>query len=463
MGNPDEGEGSPPGADVGEDRYPKGAPPGPDTLPVVGSALPFFRRPFEYRTWVAQNFGDVADVSGLGRRAFLVSHPDQIQRVLVTDDELFVKPGFEKRFVDRAFGDSLAFIDGEEWRRARQLFQPAFTMSKIQRYGETMVDNTTALLDDWPERGTVTIDDEMRQLTFAVLARTLFDVDTTALPDLHDDFQAVATKLRPAQAVVPDWIPTTTNRRYGRALASLEATIDDLVTQRQRDGGDGDDLLSMLVTANADGERTLSDERLRDEMMGFLFAGHETTAMALTFTCQLLATHPDVQRRLREEVATVLDGDRPTVTSLADFTLLDRVIDESLRLYPPNHMSPREPTEDVELGGYRIPRGSSVYCSQWVVHRDERWWDDPGTFRPDRWQESEPDRPEYAYFPFGGGRRHCIGMRFARMEIRLALATLFSTYRFAGAPSGEPTLAAGLTLHPADPIPLTVERDERAD
>jgi cytochrome P450 len=443
---------------AGDERFPNGAPPGPDRLPVVGNALPFFRRPFEYRTWVAEEFGDVADVSGLGRTAFLVSHPEDIQQVLVTDDHQFVKPSFEKRFVARAFGESLAFVDGEQWRRARQLFQPAFTMAKIERYGATMVDNAEALAADWPATGRVDIGAEMRELTFAVLARTLFDVDTAAIPDLHDDFEAVATKLRPARAVVPDWLPTGTNRRYKRALARLEATIDDLVAQRKGEGGDGDDLLSVLVAANDEGDATLSDERLRDEMMGFLFAGHETTAMALTFTCYLLATHPDVQRRLREEIAAVLKEERPTVTDLAGFDLLDRVVDESLRLYPPNHMIPREPTTDVALGGYRIPEGSSVYCSQWVVHRDERWWDSPGQFRPDRWT-GEADRPEYAYFPFGGGRRHCIGMRFARMEIRLALARILSTHRFTGAPSGDPPLAAGLTLHPSEPIELGVERE----
>lgn len=440
-----------------DERFPAGDPPGPDTLPVVGSALPFFRRPFEYRTWVAATFGDVADVSGLGRRAFLLSHPDHIQRVLVTDDDLFVKPGFEKQFVARAFGDSLAFVDGEQWRRARQLSQPAFTLSKIERYGETMVDNADAVVADWPATGTVAIDESMRRLTFAVLARTLFDLDPAAIPDLHDDFEAVATKLRPANAVVPDWLPTRTNRRYTKALDRLEATIEDLVAQRRGAGDDGDDLLSVLVAANDQREQSLSDDRLRDEMMGFLFAGHETTAMALTFTCYLLAANPEHQRRLRATLAETLDGERPTVTALSGVDLLDCVIDEALRLYPPNHMIPREPTEDIAIGGYRLPEGSSVYCSQWVVHRDERWWDDPETFRPERWV-GDDDRPEYAYFPFGGGRRHCIGMRFARMEMRLALARILSAWRFTGVESGEPSLAAGLTMHPTEPVELTVER-----
>jgi len=440
----------------GDQRFPKGDPPGPDGYPAVGNALPFFRRPFEYRTWVASNFGDVADVSGLFRRAFLVSHPDDVQQVLVTDADRFVKPGFEKRFVSRTFGESLAFTDGEDWRRVRRLAQPVFTMENIARYGDVMVAGTSDRVADWPEDGTVPIDGETRELTFAVLARTLFDLDPAAIPDLHDEFRAVATKFRPARAIVPDWLPTPTNRRYKRALARLESTIEDLVAERTREDGNGDDLLSLLVAANADGDRTLPDERLRDEMMGFLFAGHETTAMALTFTCYLLGTHRSVQRRLRESIASTLEGDRPTVGAVSDCPLLDHVVDESLRLYPPTHMIPREPTEDVEIGGYRIPEGSSVYCSQWVVHRDGRWWDDPRTFRPERWEgpasgADAPDdtRPEYAYFPFGGGPRHCIGMRFAMAELKLALATLVDRFAFDSVEGELPELSVAITLQPS--------------
>ncbi len=445
-----------PGAD---ERFPNGDPPGPSRLPVVGNALPFFRQPFEYRTRVAAEYGDVVDVSGLGRRAFLLSRPADIRWVLVTRDDLFVKPAFEKRFVERAFGDSLAFVDGEEWRRTRRLVQPVFTMEQIGRYGETMVAAADDLLAEWPDSGTVVVDEAMRRLTFAVLARTLFDLETAAIPDLLSDFEAVATKLRPAKAVVPDWVPTPTNRRYRKALARLEETIDGLVAERRREGTDGDDLLSLLVAAEAEGETSFSDERLRDELMGFLFAGHETTAMALTFACYLLATHPDAQRRLRREIRDVLDGGRPTVAFLSGLDYLDDVLNESLRLYPPNHMIPREPTTDVEIGGYRIPEGSSVYCSQWVVHRDDRWWDDPEQFRPGRWSDAD-GRPEYAYFPFGGGPRHCVGMRFARLEIRLTLVRTLSSFVFEGVHSGDPTLAAGLTTHPTDPIEVTVRRDE---
>lgn len=440
----------------GGNEFPSGEPPGPDRIPFVGNALPFFKRPFKYRTQVARNYGDVVDVSGLSRRAYLVSHPAHIQQVLVTDDEKFVKPGFEKRFVDRTFGDSLAFVDGELWRRARRLFQPVFTMDKISHYGALMVEQTDDILTDWPDDGVVAIDEEMRRLTFAVLMRTLFDLEPAAIPDLHADFEAVATKLRPLNAVIPDWIPTRTNRRYKHALDRLEGTIDDLVTERRREGGDGEDLLSVLIAANAESEETLSDQRLRNEMMGFLFAGHETTAMALSFTCYLLAAHAATQRRLQDEIEEILAGSRPTVASLSKFTYLDHVIDESLRLYPPNHMIPREPTEDVEIDGYRIPAGSSVYCSQWVVHRDERWWDTPTQFRPDRWDDDTTSRPEYAYFPFGGGPRHCIGMRFARLEIRLALVGILSEFVFDGVPSGKPTLAAGLTTHPEETIELAV-------
>lgn len=446
------------GVSATSDPYPNGEPPGPSTLPFVGSALPFFRRPFAYRTAVADEYGDVVDVSGLGRRAFLVSHPAAIQRILVTDDELFVKPDFEQRFVERTFGNSLAFVDGEPWRRARRLFQPVFTVDQIGTYGETMVAGVDDLLADWPAAGTVSVDEQANRLTFQVLSKTLLGLDGAEIPDLHDDFKAVATKLRPAKAIVPDWLPTPTNRRYARALARIETVIDDLVAQRRRspEAAGGEDLLSLLVRATDPEDPQLSDERLRDELMGFLFAGHETTAVALAFTLSLLARHPDEQERLRSTLEQHFDGDRPTVEGVRDVERLDHVIDEALRLYPPNHMIPREPIQDVAIRGYHVPAGSSVYCSQWVVHRDERWWDEPDRFRPDRWDRT--DRPEYAFFPFGGGPRHCIGMRFARLELQLALARLIQSVRFDGAPSGEPELAAGLTIHTKGPLELRVRQ-----
>jgi cytochrome P450 len=463
----------PDGTGADEDvTYPRGDPPGPTTLPYVGSALPFFRNPFEYRTRIAAEYGDVVDVSGLGKRAFLLSHPKYVKRVLVTDSHRYTKPDFEKQFVERAFGDSLAFIDRPEWTERRRMLQPVFTMDRIEQYGATMVEYAEALADEWDDGEVIALDAELKRLTFQVLARTLFGLDRQSVPDLYDDFEAVATKLRPMKAVVPDWIPTPTNRRYELALSDLETAIDDLIERRRATDSGPDDLLTLLLAA-ADGEALgedderadtdgLSDRELRDELMGFLFAGHETTAMALTFSWYLLETHASARDEVHQELDAVLGGGRPDVTDLGDLDYLEHAITEGMRLYPPNHMIPREPLEDVAIGGYRIPEGASVYCSQWVIHRDERWYDQPEAYRPERWAGDE-DRPEYAYFPFGGGPHHCIGMRFARMEIRLALATLMEHVTLEPVDHSLPDLAAGLTMHPKDRIEMRVHERESAE
>ena len=450
--------------DSGPSGEPADDPPGPDTLPIVGAALSAFRRPFEFRTETASRYGDVVDVSGLGRRAFLVSHPEDIRRVLVTEADTYRKPTFEKRFIQRAFGDSLPIAEGETWRRGRIVAQPVFTMDRIQRYGDAMATYAGDLTDAWQDGEAIEVSGEMKRLTFQVLLRTLFSIDRDRAPDLRDAFEAIATKFRPRYGIVPDWIPIGVNRRYVRGLTRLEDEIDRLVSERRNEpSGERDDLLSALIAASNDRDERLSDERIRDEVLSFLFAGHETTAMTFTYAWYLLATHPQVRDRLEAEVDDVLGERLPTVTDLDELPFLDHVISEALRLYPANHVIPREPLEDVELGGYRVPAGSSIYCSQWIVHRDERWFDEPEAFRPDRWAE-DVDRPEYAYFPFGGGPRHCIGMRFARLELQLGVAAIAQRISFEPSEPDQPVpeLAAGLSMRPREPIDLVVRRRDGA-
>jgi cytochrome P450 len=244
---------------------------------------------------------------------------------------------------------------------------------------------------------------------------------------------------------------------YDQAVATMDGVIEDIV--RERSGTQGDstaddgpmDFLSILLRAQDRGEQ--SRQQLRDEVMTMLLAGHDTTALTLTYTWYLLSEHPRAERRLQEEVDQVVDG-RPTMEDVLELEYTERVIDESMRLYPPVYVMFREPTEPVELAGYEVPEGAAVMLSQWAMHRSERFWDQPEQFDPDRWQGAD-DRPRFAYFPFGGGPRHCIGKHLAKLEAKLITAATASRYTLEYARDGV-DLWPTLTMHPRDGMPMTV-------
>jgi cytochrome P450 len=215
------------------------------------------------------------------------------------------------------------------------------------------------------------------------------------------------------------------------------------------------DMLSILLRARKRGEQT--DQQLRDEVVTMLLAGHDTTALTLTYSWYLLSEHPHARERVHQEVADVVGDGRPTMDDVREFAYLEWVINEAMRLYPPVYTLFREPTEDVELGGYDIPEGSALMLSQWAVHRSPRWWDDPDTFDPERWrQERVNERPSFAYFPFGGGPRHCIGKHLAKLEAQLILARTASQYELESRRRGRLEFRPSLTMHPKDGMPMTV-------
>lgn len=454
-------------------------PPGPDTLPVVGSALPLLRDPFGYREAVVAEFGDVVDVSALGRRAYLVSHPDGVGRVLVDDADRFRKPTFERRFLDRAFGQALPLAEGEAWREMRDTLQPAFAADRIRRLQSTVLAVVDERIADWttgaeagdsvtdaeageaaigaeagdatsPGDATVSLGPELRRLSFDVLARSLLGVSSVPA-ETRAAFEDLAAKLSVPHAVLPDWLPTRTNWRYARALTHLREYVADVLADREGAGGEGSDVASLLVAAQ-EGPAPFSDDSVRDELLGLLFAGHEATASALTYALCLLDAHDSVRSAVLDEAESFFQTDGADPSALSTTRA---VVDETLRLYPPNHLIPRETRSDVTVDGYRLPAGSSVYCSQWVVHRDERWWRDPDRFDPGRFDGTR-DRPEWAYFPFGGGKRHCIGLRLARLELVLAVARLVTRVRVSPVEAGIPDPVAGLTLRPSGPVRAAV-------
>ncbi|WP_132058358.1 cytochrome P450 [Halorussus amylolyticus] len=455
-------------------------PPGPSGLPVVGSTIAVGRDGVGFSDSIASH-GDLVSYSAFGRDIVAVFDPQVVETVLVSNNDAFEKGEFEMAFGDLIAPEGVAFTEGERWRRQRTALQSAFTPERIESYADEMVTGTAAMADNWADGEVVELSDAFATLTLRILTRALFDLDfdaergvvvreaTRALGTVMDRFGLLS--------FLPNWVPTRTERRYERAMADLGDLVDALIAERRDDvapnatdaapddepraGADRDDLLSLLVAATDADETGMDPEAVRDQLVTFLFAGHETTSTALTYTCWLLVGHPDVRERLNAELDAVLGSRDPTFRDVSSLDYTEQVIREALRLYPPVYSLYRQPREDTVLDGYRIPADTTLQLATYNVQRDQRWWDDPEAFRPERWDaevrgSNESDRPEYAYFPFGGGPRHCIGMRFAMMELQLVLATLAQRVAFERVTEAlNPSM--GLTLDPG-PVKVRVSK-----
>ncbi|NHN60412.1 MULTISPECIES: cytochrome P450 [Halorussus] len=431
-------------------------PPGPRGLPLLGNTHQWARDPCSFRERCAEQYGRVVNYEIIGWDAYMLTDPADVKRVL-EDRETFPKHRESDDQLREVLGDGLIVSEGDRWERQREAIQPAFYMSHIERYADIMVSRTEDTTDRWRDGGTVDLRSEMMRTTLEILVEAMFgeDIDLEAR-GIYDAVEAMQEPLRPRNQPVtflaPDWAPVPFLRRADRALDHLEAQVYDILDERRRTDTNRDDLLAMLLGADAE----MDDEQIRDEMLTFLFAGHETTALALTFIWDLLSRNPEVEARLGDEIAAVVDG-RPTIEDVFAFEYAEAVVKEALRLYPPAHEIRREPAEDVLIGDYRIPAGSLLVLPTWVLHRDERFWDDPDEFRPERFVTDDADRPEYAYVPFGGGPRRCIGQQFAMTEAQLVLATMAREWTV-DRNYGDLDLSAAVTLQPKGEVPVTTER-----
>jgi len=432
-------------------------PPGPRGLPVIGNTVELSRDIFAFFEELRDEYGRIASYEVFGTDSCMVAHPDAIQQVLLDDHEAFEKGEVLTRNLADAMGEGLFVSGGEQWQSQRTQVQPAFYRDRLNTYVPEMRATAEETVKQWHNGRVVDVNDTMTATTMDVLGRTLFGVDVTENPIVSEASDAILARFDTSRfwSFLPDRLPTPTNRRYRQKLDELQQFVDTLAQQRrqQQPENRGDDLLSILVGFVEASDLTV--EEFRDNMVTFLFAGHETTALGLTYTLLCLAQHPDEQATLRSEVDSVCDGS-VTAGDLPELERMEHVIDEALRLYPPVYMFFRETTRDVTLQGYDIPAGTTLVLPQWAVHRDPEWWEDPGAFRPDRFA-GESDHPEYAYFPFGGGPRHCIGMRFARMEMKTVLATIISEYSFELASDPEPDLIASTNLKPDEPIKIELQ------
>jgi cytochrome P450 len=421
---------------------------------VVGNLLDYSRDPLGFLTRCSREYGDVVRLRFPGPPAYLISHPDHIEQVLVKNNRNFVKDRYTRAEL-RILGNGLLVNDGVFWRRQRRLAQPAFHRRRVEAYGETMVSYTDRMLDGWRHGEVRDVHREMMRLTLEIVAKTLIDADISNEAEGVGEALGVIMARSSDQGsgvflrMIPERIPTLGNVRYRRATRRLDGIIHAIVNERRLSGADTGDLLSMLLHAEDEDGNRMSDRQLRDEVMTIILAGHETTAIALSWTWYLLGKHPEAEVKLMVELEEVLEGRTPTVHDLPRLRYADAVIKESMRLYPPAWAVGREAIEDCVIGGYHVPAETQMFISQYVTHRDPRHFDNPETFDPDRWQDGRTnDLPAYAYFPFGGGPRLCIGSSFAKMEAVLLLAAVARRFRLEPFHEHTPVPQPSITLRP---------------
>ncbi len=398
--------------------------------------------------------GDIYFVPGGEGGLYVSRHPEHIREVLVTHANAYAKTHSAFIRLRRVLGHGLLNTDGEVWRRHRRMIQPAFHKERLRTYSSLMVAETNAMIDTWADGSTIDLDAEFTKLTLRIVSRSLFshevdsDVDTitSAVTVLQDSF----TRLN----VLPSWVPTLRRREARRALHSLNEVMYRLIDARRttRAAGAGEatlDLLQRLIDAvDEDGSR-LSDEEIRDQLVTFFLAGHETTSNALTWTFYLLVEHPDVWAALIEEIEHVTGGRPPQFDDVDALAYTDQVIKESLRIYPPVFAVARKAIADTQIGDYSVPAGSEVALWIYMAHHDPRWFRDPEKFDPLRFTDpAAMQSMKNAYLPFGLGARTCIGKTFATMEATLLLATIAQRYRFSPALGHRVATQPRITLTP---------------
>ena len=413
---------------------------------------------------VARDYGDLVRIDVVRTSLFLATHPDLVKDVLVTNNRLFGRGRGHLR-MKLLLGDGLLTTDGDVHRRQRRLVQPAFHRQRVESYGDTMAQRAEELGARWTDGSTVDVSAEMMGLTLVIVANTLFgatvDDEVAEIGSaLTAVFEMFGFALMPFSELF-DRVPIPTTIRLRRARARLDATIYRIIAERRRSGRDHGDLLSMLLLAQDTGDEgdggSLTDVQLRDEATTLFVAGHETTANALTWTWYALSGNPDAESTMHAELDAVLGGRGPTAADLARLPYTRAVLAESMRLYPPVWGMGRRALTSHSLGGYDIPRGSLVVVSPFITQRDARFYPDPESFRPERWlDERSADRPRFAYFPFGGGARQCIGEQFAWMEGVLLLATLGQRWRLRLVPGHKVEFNPLITLRPKHGMRMTL-------
>ncbi|GAB4581810.1 MAG: cytochrome P450 [Anaerolineales bacterium] len=429
--------------------------------------LPDFQKDSLKLFMEASKMGDVVHMRFGPRPMYQINHPEGVQHVLQSNNKNYSRNSFGNDIVKMVSGLNLFTSDGAYWLNQRRLMQPAFHRRNYHHFGKIMTDATLRMIERWQpavqRHETLNMHHEMTCLTMEVVGQALFSVDLSGDSNLLGE--AFLTTTGYAQHrfnhpfYPPLFIPTPLNRKVNRALHDVQKILQEMIDDRRRTGERKEDMMTMLMEARyEDTGEAMNDEQLRNELGVMIGAGQETTSNLLTWIFHLLSANPDVEAKLLEEYDRVLGGRIPTMADLPNLPYTKMMVDEALRLRPPAWaVSTRVAMEEDIIMGYRVPKGSSVFISPYVIHHDPRFWDDPEQFIPERFTEENVEkRHKYSYIPFGAGPRKCIGNTFALTETYLILATLLPRYQLVAQPGAKAEPAAEFTLRVKGGLPMQV-------
>jgi cytochrome P450 len=450
---------------------PLATPPGPPGLPFLGVAPQIKRDPLGYFARIATEFDGVSTLPIGAEKVLLMNSPVAIEHVFQSNWRNYRKSDFYDK-LRPLLGNGIATSEGDFWRRQRQITNPAFHRKSLTRMGEIMRDRTRDMIDGWADRaggGAFDLSEDLTGLTLRIVVESLFGSDITANSDGGERTATIAhavdTMLEVCERrvwAVPDlhdkWV-SPLYWRHRKARAALDRIVYDIIAERRRTGAEHFDLLGMLLEArDGDTGEAMSDLQLRDETTTLLVTGHESTANAAMWIFFVLSQHPEIEQRVRDEIAAVCGAETPDDGQLRELTYLRMVIEEVLRVYPPAWTTSRTAIEEDNILGFPVEAGTSVMISPYVMHRNPRYWPNPEVFDPERHTpQMKESRPKYAYIPFGGGPRNCIGSNFAMMELQLVVAMVAQRYRVAVVNPEKVEREAIVSIRPKDGINVTIE------
>lgn len=439
-------------------------PPGPKGMPFLGSLVDYFSDMLGFLTRVSEEYGDIVYYKLGSRKMYLLNNPEHIKGVLVTNNRKFEKSRALKR-TKIVLGEGLLTNEGEPHLKQRRTIQPVFHHKRIKSYGDIMAQYASRIDEEWKNGSVVNIHREMMKLTLFIVSKTIFDSDMDSESDEIGRCLTDLVTIFP-QMIFPyseylDGLPLPSNRRFRKAKNKLDKIIYSLIEERRNKPGEKMDLLSMLLEAQdyeGDGEG-MTDSQVRDEALTLFLAGQESTANSLVWTWYLISQNKQIEKKMHEEIDSVLNGRLPNLDDLGKLSYTQNVFKEALRLYPPAWAVARHVKEDYEVEGYVIPAGADIFMSQYVVHRDPRLYRNPDRFIPERWDSEETkDLPRFAYFPFGGGTRRCIGEPFAWMEGVILIATIASKWKMRLVPHQKIIPQALITIRPKNGMNMILEK-----